>query len=422
MDCFRVFPRLAAVALLLAAPPAPLFAEEARGPADPIAKTLPAHAEVTLRGAVERAWARQPSARAEPARSEEFAAKREAAQALFPEPPSFSVSNRDDRFHRDNGAREWEAEIALPLWLPGEKARQTSIVDAERDQYHTGLTAAKLKIAGEVRDAYWQVRLAENELALARRKAEEGAALAADVERRVKAGDLARVDLNQAQAAERLARAALTEAEIKAFKARQAFEVLTSASALPAAEESVAPAGSGLDGHYALVPLQRAVVSAQAKLRQATQSLRNNPEIDLAARRERGVFDEPYVHSFQLRFRLPFATDARNKPRIAAANAEMIEAQAAYGVERAKVAAEIEAARRELEQTRTVARLTEARFALATDTQRLLAKAFALGELDLVARLRAENERFDAELNFTRTQLEAARAVSRLNQALGVLP
>ena len=109
-------------------------------------------------------------------------------------------------------------------------------------------------------------------------------------------------------------------------------------------------------------------------------------------------------------------------PRIAAANAEMIEAQAVYGVERAKLVAEIEAARRELEQARTVVQLTEARFTLATDTQRLLAKAFALGELDLVTRLRAENERFEAELNFTRVKLEAARAISRLNQALGVLP
>ena len=66
--------------------------------------------------------------------------------------------------------------------------------------------------------------------------------------------------------------------------------------------------------------------------------------------------------------------------------------------------------------------LTEARFTLAADTQRLLAKAFALGELDLISRLRAENERFEAELNFTRAGLEATRAISRLNQALGVLP
>jgi len=123
-----------------------------------------------------------------------------------------------------------------------------------------------------------------------------------------------------------------------------------------------------------------------------------------------------------MRFRLPFATDARNKPRIAAANGEMIEAQAAYNLERAKVAAETEATRRELEQARTVVQLTEARFTLAADTQRLLAKAFALGELDLIARLRAENERFEAELSFTRAKLEATRAISRLNQALGVLP
>jgi hypothetical protein len=41
MDRFRVFSCLAAVTLLLAASPTSLFAEEARGPADPVAKTLP---------------------------------------------------------------------------------------------------------------------------------------------------------------------------------------------------------------------------------------------------------------------------------------------------------------------------------------------------------------------------------------------
>ena len=386
-----------------------------------IAVALPAHAQ-SLRDAVEAAWMRQPLAQARPARAEEFAAKRDATQALFPEPPSLVVGNRDDRLHRNEGARELSAEIALPLWLPGEQGRQAAIVSAERDQYDAALAAAKLKLAGEVRDAYWQVRLTENELALARRKVEEAAVLAADVERRVKAGDLARVDLNQAQTAERLARAALAEAEIKTFRARQGFKVLTGLSKLPGGEETLAAQVAPLDDHPLLAPLQRAVATAQAKLNLATQSLRNNPELELGLRRERGLFAEPYAHSFEVRFRLPFATDARNKPRIAAANGEMIEAHAAYNLERAKAAAETEATRRELEQARTVVQLTEARFALAADTQRLLARAFALGELDLIARLRAENERFEAELNFTRAKLEAMRAISRLNQALGVLP
>ncbi len=382
----------------------------------------PLHAEGTLRDAVERAWARQPSQLARDARAEEFAAKRDAAQALFPEPPSLVVSNRDDRLHRDQGAREFSAGIALPLWLPGERTRQASIANAERDQFEAALTAAKLKIAGEVRDAYWQARLAENELALARRKLEEAAALAADVERRVKAGDLARVDLNQAQAAERLARGALAEAEFKAFRAMQGFDVLTGLNTLPGSEETLAAHTAGADDHPLLVPLQRAVATTQARLNLAARSLRDNPELELGLRRERGLFDEPYAHSLEVRFRLPFATDARNRPRIAAANAEMVEAQAVFALERTRLAAELEAARRELGQAREVLRLSETRFALAADTQQLLAKAFALGELDLIARLRAENERFEAELNFSRARLEAARAVSRLNQAQGVLP
>ena len=376
----------------------------------------------TLRDAVERAWLRQPANQAQTARAEEFAAKRDAAQALFPEPPSLSISNRDDRLHRNQGARELSAAIALPLWLPGEQGRQGAVVSAERDQYDTALVAAKLRLAGEVRDAFWQARLAENELALTRRKAEEAAVLAADVDRRVKAGDLARVDLNQAQAAERLARAALTEAEIKIFRARQGFNVLTGSDTLPDGEEALGAGAVNVDSHPLLAPLQRTVAATQARLNLATQSLRGNPELEFGLRRERGLFDEPYAHSLEVRFRLPFATDARNKPRIAAANAELIEAQAAFGLERARLAAELEAALRELGQARQVMQLTETRFTLAADTQRLLAKAFVLGELDLITRLRAENERFEAELAHARARVEADRAVSRLNQAQGILP
>ena len=382
----------------------------------------PVLAAGTLREAIERAWERQHAAQAKPARAEEFVAKQAAARAAFPEPPSLRLGNRNDRLTGNDGVREWEAEIALPLWLPGEQGRQNAIVNAERDQYDTGLTAAKLKIAGEVRDAYWLARLSENEVALARRKAQEAATLEADVERRVKAGDLARVDLNQAQAAERLACATVTDAEVKAFRAQQAFAVLTGVSALPVGEEMRAPANAALDHHPLLALPQRAIVTTQARLSQATQNLRNNPELELGVRRERDAFTDPFHNSLQLRFRLPFATDARNKPRIAAANAELIEAHTVYNLERAKVAAETEATRRELEQALTVVQLTEARYMLAADTQRLLARAFALGELDLIARLRAENERFEAELQFTRAKLEAARAISRLNQALGVLP
>src|SRR6266849_4853418 len=116
----------------------------------------PVCADGTLRDAVERAWERQPAQKAQSARADEFAAKRDAAQALFPEPPSLFATYRSDRPTSNQGQRELEAGIALPLWLPGEQRRQAAVVSAERDQYETALAAGKLKIAGEVREAYWQ--------------------------------------------------------------------------------------------------------------------------------------------------------------------------------------------------------------------------------------------------------------------------
>jgi cobalt-zinc-cadmium efflux system outer membrane protein len=389
-----------------------LFAALALGP--------PANAQ-TLRDAVEAAWARQPAARAQSARESELAARRDAANALTPEPPSVGIGYRSDQPFQNEGQRELEAEIALPIWLPGQSARQTAVVDAERGQLEGTLAAAKWKIAGEVREAYWEARIAEVERALASRKVEEAAALAADVARRVKAGDLARVDLNQAQGAEQSARAAAADAELKAFRARQAFETLTGMTTVPAVEETagVAPA---LDDHPQLASRQRAAATARVKLVQAAEDRRDNPEFALGMRRERGAIDQPYDNSLILKFKLPFAIDARNRPRIAAANAELIEVQAEYGLERARVAAEIGAARRGFELAETIRTLATTRFALAADTQRLIARAFTLGEIDLVSRLRAENDRFDAELGLNRAEAELARAVSRLNQATGVLP
>ncbi len=385
-----------------------------------IAAALPAHAQ-SLRDAVEAAWMRQPLAQARAARESEYAARREAANALTPEPPAIAFGHRTDQVNRNEGRREWEAEFSLPLWLPGQKGRQTAVVDAERSQFDTAVAAARLRIAGEVRDSYWQARLAESELALARRKVEEATTLAGDVARRVNAGDLARVDLNQAQAAGHSARAALAEAESKAFRARQAFATLTGMVALPSDGERPR-AQPSLEGHPELLALQRAVAAAQARLTQAALDRRDSPELALAMTRERDAFDHPFDNTLSFRLRLPFATGARNQPRIAGANAQMIEAQAAYQLERNKLAAEIDAARRELAQTEAVRQLAETRFVLLAEAHRLLARAFSLGELDFVSRLRAENERFEAESNRDRAALEASRAASRLNQAQGLLP
>jgi outer membrane protein, heavy metal efflux system len=382
---------------------------------------FPASAQ-SLRDALEGAWARQPAARATGARQDEFAAKREAATALFPEPPSVNLGYRTDQPNQNAGVREFEGVLSFPVWTPGTRQSAQVLASAESEQFDAGLRAQRWRLAGEVREAYWQARLAANELGLARRKVDEAVLLAADVERRLKAGDLARSDLNQARGVEQVARAAFAETSARAYRGAQAFSVLTGLKTLPDVAESVADSYPGLDAHPQLEAAGRATATARARLGQATTTTRDSPEIEVGMRRERSAFGEAYANSVIVGIKVPFGTDARNQPRITAANADLIEASAALLLEHQRLAADIDSAMVELEQAREIERLAAERFRLATDTQALFSKAFTLGELDLPARLRAENERFDAELATTRARIEVGRAISRLNQARGLLP
>ena len=80
------------------------------------------------------------------------------------------------------------------------------------------------------------------------------------------------------------------------------------------------------------------------------------------------------------------------------------------------------ASQRELIQARSALGLAEERQRLAAENELLLGKAFSLGEIDLATRLRAAAERYAADADATRSRIEAGRAVTRLNQAYGVLP
>ena len=376
----------------------------------------------SLHEAFEKAWERQPASQAQGYRVAELAARARAAQSWVPAPPSVSVRERSDRFNRNAGTRELEGELSVPLWLPGQRGRLAALVGAETDLQRDALAAARLKLAGEVRDVYWQARSAESDAAVARRRLDDAAALAADVERRLKAGDLARTDFNQAKGAENAARAAVGETELRKTRSLQSFTLLTGLDALPQGDEAPAATPPASSDHPTLRALERAAAAADARVRQATGDTRDTPELMLIWRRERSSSLEPYASTATLGIRIPLATDSRNEPRIAAANAEYVEARTAILRQTDTVEADILAARRELAQARDALALAAERQRLAAENDQLLGKAFRLGEIDLATRLRIAAERYAADADVDRSRLELGRAASRLKQAFGVLP
>ncbi|MFC5302627.1 TolC family protein [Azospira restricta] len=389
-----------------------------------LALLAPAADAQTLRDAADAAWARQPAARTLAARQDEFAARRDATDSLLSGAPAATLSNRNNRLQRDTGLSEWEAGITLPLWLPGYQARTLALIERERESFVALVDEARWRLAGEVREAWWQYRLAANEREQAARHADAARQLVADVDRRIRAGDLPRIDLNQARGAEASAEAALAEADVRAHRTARAFLALTGLAELPApgGMDETKRSADATAAHPRLAPLERAVAAARARLQIASRNVRDLPELAFGLRRERPLEGAGWESSASVELRIPLATDARNRPKVAAANAELIEAESQLPYAQAQVDAERDAAGRELARTAEAAERAELRRTLAAETQREYARAFALGNIDLPQRLRIEADSFDAELAAARARIEAARAVSRYNQAIGVLP
>lgn len=173
----------------------------------------PGTAPLTLQALFDQAWQRQPEAQSAALRREAAQATRSAATAWTAEPVALELSTKTDRPGSNQGSREAEVGLALPLWLPGERARKAALADAEAQALDSRQRAAQLQLAATVREAWWAAQRAQADQALAQDRLLNAQRLAADVARRVRAGDLSRADQAQADGAVAQAEAAMAEAQ-----------------------------------------------------------------------------------------------------------------------------------------------------------------------------------------------------------------
>jgi len=393
----------------------------------PIAAVPAALVLTTLRQAFDAAWARQPEAASATQYRNAAQGRQSIANGWTPEPPALELATKTDRWQRDEGSAELELGIAVPLWLPGERSRVQALAQAEFDALDTRQAAARLRLAGALREAWWQLQRAQLDIAQAQARLSSAAQLAADVARRVKAGELARADQHQADGAVAAAEAELAESQAQRAMHEQTLRTLV---AQPVGAQSEAPEGSWVEAsasaqaadHPALREAQARLQVAERAQQLAAAQTRANPELTVATTRERGVRGENYARTLTLGVRIPLGSSGVRQSRAALAAAELLVAQSQLELERLRVAGEVGSAQARLTGARTVAIAAERRATLARETQAFIGKAFRAGEIDLPNRLRVELEAADAERQSALARLNIHQALSALHQALGLLP
>jgi cobalt-zinc-cadmium efflux system outer membrane protein len=387
---------------------------------------------------IDRAWAVTLQSRVAAARGDTLAARELATRALFAGSPTVSFDVRRDLPNwaglpgtdtsTERGRNELEPGIAAPVWLPGQRDAARRVLERERVELDASMRAARLRVAGEVREALWALVLARGDERVQEARHATAQALAADVERRVAAGDLAPADRLMATGEVLAARAALDEANAAVASARAVLARLTGLAVEPGdiAETTDATAADATaaadDAHPELTAARERIDAARERLALARATRRENPTVSAVGRFDRDVYGGPYRNSIRFGVAIPLDTEARNAPRIAAATAELTEAEVTLDQLRRRLAEETERARIAVAAARRARDTHAERADVALRVESAFERAFRAGERALPEVLRVRALALDASLAQAAAEARLGRAVARLNQARGVTP
>lgn len=380
----------------------------------------PVHAAPSFDEAVRAALRVHPRARVHVALRQVGEGYRRQADALFGGDPAAGLAYRSDDAGGNRGYREWEANLDLPLWLPGQRGARRSLGDSIVSRSAAEFRLLAWEVAGEVLERAWSLRLAESNLEQDRSQWDSAKALEKDVARRVRAGELARSDLVLAQQ-ETLAREtahqhamAAVERERSSWRAYTTFDELPydlMVKRTPGAEPS--------PSHPRLLVMKLAVEQARARRNDVRLKRRENPVLTLYAKRDRGIGGEPYDNSLGLGISVPFGTHASAAPRIAEAELALTRAKADWAQAQWALKLEVEQARQEVARVTRSLELAEQSSRLARARIRLTRRAFELGETDLYLLLLAREQSAVAARELEYHRLERMRAIARLNHIRG---
>lgn len=387
------------------------------------AQTAPAKpATPTLHALVEAAWQRSPLAHTLGARQQETAAARDVAASWLAAAPTLGVSDRSDRWTDRRNARETELSLSAPIVLPGQHGARRQLAERAAEELDAQLLQARLAIAGEVRTRLWEAAAAREVLAEKSDHLHHLEELAADVDRRVKAGDLARSDALLARQELLAASTDLALARGRAGEALARFRLLTGASSLPNVAAEPLPVEMSATGHARLRAAQAAETRARASVELVSASRQAAPTVALSMRRERDG-DMPGVdRSIGIALQIPLSGKLRHRPAEALAGTQLATASAELVQTQAIVDADLALAQDRLANARAALDAATARAAAMREHTSLFEHAFRQGDKPLADLLRSRALTHEAEVAVRQQRIALALAHSQMNQASGILP
>ena len=415
-------PRFAVCAFMLATPGA-----FARTPAQHSPTQNSQLTSQSFHDAVAEAWARLPQRRDLASQQSAAGARYASGGALFPNAPYAIGTYVNDKVLGSNyNYLTAQAELGTPIWLPGEGTATQATAQADGAAVVAAIEAAHLALAAQVLDLASQAALAANARDVAARRLTTAQSLAGDLARRFRVGESSQSDALAASSDAATAVATLSSADAQLAAARAALAVVVGNDLLPRLDAPAPPSrvrhdAGTLSAHPRIVAAERAVAAAQASARLVEIGNRDSPEIGFQGINEKQPGTR-WDTRFGVTFRLPFATEARNAPRRAAAEQAITQATVQLTLAQRDVLTGVRQAEAMLAGAERSSAAVERAAAELEKRRGQVERAWRVGEMPLIEVVRANALAFDAEYARDKARTDLCVARLRLRLAEGLLP
>ncbi|HCU84242.1 TolC family protein [Methylophilus sp. UBA6697] len=384
--------------------------------------TVSANPRLSLHEVLQQVVAIHPQQSLLAAHQQMVQARRTMANSWLPQAPSVGFSHQNDALMSNRDEREWQAQMQIPIWLPGQRQARSQVASLADDSLSQDRAGLQQLAADLLRNAVWDIALRRNDVSLVENRRETMRSIAEDVQKRFKAGEVARLDVMQAEQETLQAERQRVTAHAELMHAQFRYQQLTGLSEMPAKLEE--PLSTRED--YADSPYWQAA-QARLKLAEGQRDLtaieqRQNPQLTLSTRTIQGGFDYAYNSSMGVAINIPLQSEVQRAPLLANAEQNIGDARTQLETLRRQLENNLHEAEHNLHVSRQELTLIQQQQAIASENAALARKAYRLGELDLNQLLRLQLLAFEADRSLSSQQLQVQWNIAKYNQAVGVLP
>lgn len=384
--------------------------------------TVAANPRLSLHEVLQQVVAIHPQQSLLAAHQQMVQARRTMANSWLPQAPSVGFSHQNDALMSKRDEREWQAQVQIPIWLPGQRQARSQVASLADDSLSQDRAGLQQLAADLLRNAVWDIAMRRNDVGLADARRNTMRSLSEDVQKRFKAGEVAKLEVMQVDQETLQAERLRVTAHAELMHAQFRYQQLTGLNEIPAKlEESLSTREDYADSPY------WQAAQAKVKLAEGQRDLtmieqRQNPTLTVNTRTMQGGFDSKFNSSMGLYVNIPLQSEVQRAPLIANAEQNIGDARMQLETLRRQLENSLHEAEHNLYVSRQELVVIEQQQAIASENFALARKAYRLGELDLNQLLRLQLLAFEAERSLSSQQLQVQWNIAKYNQAVGVLP